>query len=108
MAVDKDYIAAIAPTFAVVPDAQSAALISIASVQVAPAVWGDLTDYAIALLVLHTWTIGKNGGGGAVTSEQMGDLRISYAVPGKELDQTGYGAEYRRLGRTRLTGPLVT
>lgn len=110
MAVTKEYIAGIAPQFAAAPDAQATALITVASSQVAPAVWGDLADYAIALLVLHTWTLGRNNGAGPVTSEQIGDLRVSYANPnsGDKMELTSWGSEYRRISRLVVAGPMVT
>lgn len=114
MAVDKDYISALSPGFSTIDDTRLAALLSIASSIVKPAVWGDQYDYAVALYVLHLFTLGKMNGRGSVTQETIGDITRQYASPGANakdaggLALTSWGQQYRALGMGRVKGPLVT
>lgn len=113
MAVDQAYISNIAPKFANVPAPRATALIAIAESQVSSEKWGSQTDYAVALLTLHAWTIGNNNGKGPVTQEKIGDIERSFGKNqgGKDpsgYDLTSWGQEFKRLSRTIPTTPIVT
>ena len=113
MAIDQAYVSNIDPGFAAVPGARATALIGIAAAQVSLTVWGTLSDYAAALLTLHTWTLSKGGGSGTITEKSLGDMKLSFSVnrtsdTSSALEMTSWGREYKRLGMTRIAGPLVT
>lgn len=112
MAVDKDYIVDIASEFSSVDSDRIDRLVTIAALQVPASKWGDVTDYATALLVCHMLKLDAQKGKGAITQEQLGDISRSYAAPksGKDdaLDLTSYGSQFKQLRSTRVAGPLVT
>lgn len=93
------------------------AYITIASTRVPQAVWGNVTDYATALLTAHMLsTSGPQGGGpagGALTAEQVGDLSRGFATvfePGSgdaALMTTRYGIDFIAL-RNETIIPLFT
>ncbi len=105
-------LADIATEFASVDTSRRDRLITLAALQVPSAGWGDVTEHAQALLVAHWLKLDAQRGKGAVTEETIGDVSRSFAKPGgkdaDEFDATSYGAEFKRLRRTRLAGPLVT
>jgi len=73
-------------------------------------VWGDKIEMGHIYLVAHTLKMAeRNGTGGTITSEKVGDLARSYSA-GKdddEYDQTSYGKEYKRLLTMLLTSPFI-
>lgn len=75
--------------------------------------------YAIALLVMHVWTLenrgsgkaGSGGGGGAVISEAENGVEVRYASPKSGdsvsdgwLQSTGFGLEYINYRAGSITG----
>ena len=122
--ITSQYFVTLFDEFKNVPIAKIEMFISIASIRVAPTVWGSVAPYATALLTAHMIaTAGGSGGGaggagGALTSEAVGDLSRGFAKIGvagsgdEELQTTQYGAQYVALRRETfitagVTGPTT-
>lgn len=111
--VDKSFVIDVAPELSTQPDSRFERFIPIASSQVPSAVWGDQTDFAIALLTAHYMSAFSTGGRGQVVSEKVGDLARSYAnntSSDDSLMSTSYGQQFVELRKTlvitpRLAGP---
>lgn len=100
----------IAPETASVDAAQRSRVIALAQKHISNAVFGDLTELAVAYLAAHMLTMSKRGGaGGAVTSESEGALSRSYAVPTStaSLNATSYGQDYLSIRRAVVL-PVIT
>lgn len=75
--------------------------------------FGDKTTTAVTLLAAHFLSMANRGGaGGSVTSESVGDLSRSYAVPsGKvsesELATTAYGQMFMTILKSLSISPRV-
>lgn len=107
------------PEFSKVAAATLEAWIPIASNRVPASVWGGNTLYATALLLAHMLTAsGKSGfgsGGGAVTSESVGDLSRGFSSVSSnagsgdaELGTTRYGLDFIALRRETVVTFAVT
>lgn len=64
---------------------------------------------ANAMLAAHLLTVRarSSSASGAVQSESVGDLSVTYATPataGQDLDATSYGVEYQRFRRNVFEG----
>lgn len=117
--ITRTYFLTLFDEFSSVPSAKVDAFIGVASVRVAAAVWGDVAEYATALLTAHmlssTGGVGGNGGsaGGPVTAESVGDLSRSYGSVGEqgsgdqELLTTRYGQEYVALRRQTIVPATI-
>ncbi len=92
-------------------------LIAQATLQIGPHCNDDLTNLAIALLVMHWLTIAANGsqgsgGTGAPQELEEGDLRISFASISNMsnidpfLAMSSYGIELFYLGKKCLLTPM--
>lgn len=117
----RDDVRAIAPEFTAVADAVVDAWIARAEPQINPDSFGDNTVYAGALLTAHMLTRFPPQGTviapapvGAVTSESVGGISISYAAPpvGKaildaSLGSTRYGIEFSRMLGLACASPTV-
>lgn len=118
--ITSQYFVTIFDEFKAVPVAKIETFITIASLRVAPSVWGANTPYATALLTAHMIACGggsgggAGGAGGALTSESVGDLSRGFAKIGvagsgdEELQTTQYGAQYVALRRETFTTAIVT
>lgn len=72
--------------------------------------WGRKYTQAIILMTCHLLTMaGRNGSGGSVTAEKVGDLSVSYGQgnPDDGLSVTSYGQLFQQLKRTIKKTPLV-
>lgn len=106
------------PEFTKVTDAALEVWLPIAASRVPYTIWTTNTLYATALLLAHMLTAsGKSGlgsGGGAVTSESVGDLSRGFAtvgIPGggdQELETTRYGQDFVALRRETVVIGSVT
>ncbi len=113
-----EYFQSLFPEFCKVNQGTVEAYIEIATIRVPKAIWGPVYKYATALLLAHMLTAsGKAGlgsGGGAVTSEAVGDLSRGFAtvgVPGsgdQELLTTRYGQDFVALRRETIVSAGVT
>lgn len=110
--VDKQFVIDIAPELATQADSRFDRFIPIATSQTPQDVWGDQTDFAIALLTAHYMSATANGGRGQVVSEKVGDLQRNYEGMGGDnlLLSTAYGQQYVELRNSlvitpRLAGP---
>jgi hypothetical protein len=107
----------LAPEFVGLTDPQIQAWIDRAYPQINPDAFGDSTVYAGALLTAHLLTIFPPAGvtvapgaPGPISSETVGQISVSYAVPPVKtraaltgtLGQSRYGIEFSRL--LELTG----
>lgn len=113
--ITSQYFITLFDEFNAIPIAKIEIFIGIASLRVAPCVWGKNAPYATALLTAHMIaTAGGSGGGaggagGALTSEAVGDLSRGFAKIGvagsgdEELQTTQYGAQYVALRRETFT-----
>ncbi len=114
MTVDKNYIVDIASEFSTTDSDRIDRLVALATLQVPASAWGDVQELAIAYLVAHWLKVDSLKGKGAVTSEELGDVKRTFAATsraGKDADgysQTSYGSQFLILRKTRLAGPLVT
>lgn len=111
MAVDKNFLAKIAPEYEEIEDDDRLnTLIELAEQNVNSKIWKDKEDHGVAFLVAHMLKMGeRKGATGDVTSERVGDLQKSYSSIRDEhyLAQTSYGTEFLRLRKTLLTSPLI-
>jgi hypothetical protein len=106
------------PEFTKVTDTALEVWLPIASSRVPFSIWSTNTQYATALLLAHMLTAsGKSGlgsGGGAVTSESVGDLSRGFATVGQpgsgdqELLTTRYGQDFVALRRETVVAASVT
>lgn len=74
--------------------------------------WGKKAKLATILMVAHLLTMSnREGKGGAVTSETVGDYSQSYgsgtSAGNEELGSTSYGTQYLMLRKTLLASPLI-
>ena len=112
------------PEFSAVSDTRIENFIEIASLSLSEKVWGSSYGTGLSYLTAHLLKRAGAGGGvqggssnpGVVTSEKVGELQRSYALPNFSggsaedslLATTSYGAEYLRLRRQILVTPMVT
>lgn len=112
-AVDKQMLTDLSSEFASVDDERIDRISAIAELRVRKAVWGELYDYALTLYVAHMLSFGTSAGKGAVTSEQIGDIKVTYDAKSStgiagSLESTVWGTEYKKLAAGRVGGPLLT
>lgn len=112
------------PEFSSVSDQRIENFIEIAKLSVNEAVWKSSYGTGLSYLTAHLLKRAGAGGGvqggssnaGMVTSEKVGELQRSYALPNFSggsaedslLATTSYGIEYLRLRRQILVTPMVT
>lgn len=103
----------IAPEFVERSSANIQVFLDVAAVKMDPDVWGDKYAYGMAYLACHLMSMSvREGIGGAVIREQVGEISQSYSSPisdGKR-DQflaSSYGAEFLSLRNSVVITPLV-
>lgn len=73
--------------------------------------WGRKYKMAKVLMTCHLMKMDeRNGTGGAITSERVGDLQVAYAAPDAkngELGSTSYGQTFLSLRKTLTITPMV-
>ena len=107
----RDVLFDIATEFAAVDVERLDRFIGYAAEEVNREFFGTKADRATALKAAHMLSMSARGSNaGAVTSERLGDMAVSYAQPvstsGNELLTTSYGAEFIRLMKTCHPGPF--
>ena len=116
MSLNVPIFEAIAPEFAgLTSTTQRDTLAGLAQNQVSSDIWGKHYDHAVALLTAHMMKIAsKNGSSGAVQTEKVGDVSVSYntaalafVTKGDELQATSYGQEFKRLRKQILRTPVI-
>ena len=111
MAVDQDFVFDIAPELKSEPGTRVDRFIELATLNVNATVWGEKTDFAIALLTAHYLTRFNDKGRGPVTSEKVGDLARSYGNLAQgsedELLTTAYGEQFVEMRRSLVITPRV-
>lgn len=73
-------------------------------------VWGEYATVGQIYLAAHMATLGSGSGSGPVTSETLGQMSRSYAVPmwlNTSLALTRFGAEYKRLLKIAVAVPAM-
>lgn len=124
MEATAENIKALFPEFSSVSDQRIENFIEIAKLSVAEKVWGSSFGTGVSYLTAHLLKRAGVGGGvqggssnpGVVSSEKVGELQRSYALPNFSggsaedalLATTSYGMEYLRLRRQILVTPMVT
>ena len=77
-------------------------ILDIVSRQVNATAWGDRANDGMIMLAAHLGTVAKRQGvGGPVTSEKLGEMARSYGFMGgrSALSTTAYGMEFERMVR---------
>ena len=109
MAVTKDDIKTRFPEFASYSDAKLDAAIADAELQVNRNIFGAKADLAVIYMAAHSLAVSNvQQSGGAIQSQKVGDLSITYAGAGagQGILSTGYGNLYFNL-RKQVVGPIV-
>jgi hypothetical protein len=105
-----DIIQDVAPEFSKVTPAKLSRFVGYAQLTIDRSVFGDKADLATAYLTAHILKMStRKGVGGVVTMEKVGDLQRQYSMSprDRELDQTGYGKEFKRIRRTVVITPFL-
>ena len=124
MEATAENIKALFPEFGSVTDQRIENFVEIARLSVSEKAWGSSYGTGLSYLTAHLLKRAGVGGGvqggtsqaGVVTSEKVGELQRSYALPNFSggsaedslLATTSYGMEYLRLRRQLLVTPMVT
>jgi len=96
-------VTAIAPELSDVSAQGQAAILAHVALQVGETEWGDYAAMGQAYLAAHLGALALSsaGAGGAVQSESVGTVSVTYAVNaavlGAGLDSTTWGREYSRV-----------
>jgi len=109
MAVGFSDLQKIAPEFSQEDSSRVNFFLKIARRGISETVWGDQYDDGVLFLTAHYLTVAnRNGVGGSVTKEKVGDLEVSYSSQGdSEFDTTSWGRLYLSIKKTLVTGPRV-
>jgi hypothetical protein len=97
----------IAPEFSGLDQDLLARIESLSASQLKESVFGDLYNYAVALLMAHTLTLrDRQGASGMVTSAREGQLQRSYGgfQNPTQWQSTSYGAELQSLIKRLVVG----
>lgn len=108
MAITWSDVTAIAPELSTVPVATQTAILAIVQRQVDDDAWGEFADDGRRYLAAHLASI--RGNEGLVTSESLGAMSRSYALPPGILGSLAlstYGAEYKRLTDLACAVPAI-
>lgn len=112
MSVSASDVKALGSDLAAINDAIINIYLDIAVCLVSQSFWGDCYNNALKLLTGHLCVLSTRGGsGGAVTSERVAELSISYSKvesgnKDAELNTTSYGQMFASLRRAQFTAPL--
>jgi hypothetical protein len=110
VAVTWDDIVIVAPALATVSVPGQNFYLTESLRQIDPDVWGEFATVGQIYLAAHMATLGQGAGAGPITSETLGAMSRSYAVPlwlRSSLALTRYGAEYDRLLRIAVAVPAL-
>lgn len=73
--------------------------------------WGRKFKMGVILMTCHLLEVdSRNGAGGAIASESVGELSVSYNNGTKsdsELDDTSFGRQFKNLRKTLKITPIV-
>lgn len=109
----------IAPQFDTIDSAERSIWISEAAAELSVSWWGAAYARACILLTAHNLTLraraegGSGQSGGAVNSEKVGQVGVTYGATGAatatepEWHMTTYGMQLRQLSRRRASGFLL-
>lgn len=102
----------VAPEFASESSERVGIFIEYARLFVSESKYGDRAKFAIILYTAHLLTLSnREGSGGAITAEKVGDLQRSYSTTPKaedyDLSQTSYGGMVLQLRKTLLVTPFM-
>ncbi len=102
----------IAPALSAVTTAAQTFYLTESLRQIDPDVWGEYATVGQIYLAAHMATISNGGGAaaGPITSETLGAMSRSYAIPSwltSSLALTKYGAEYKRLLKIAVAVPAL-
>ena len=103
-------VKAFAAEFATVSDAKVDLYISYAGLFLAENKWKNRYTFGVILMACHLLSLsGRTGAAGALSSERVGDLSVSYSSSAgdDELRTTSYGEQYISLRKTITTTPIV-
>lgn len=111
MSVDAANFKKAFPEFADVPNVRLTIFSGMAERNVNRSVWEEKADDAEMLLTAHFLTLAdRQGAGGAVTQERVGDLSVSYGTSKgnqDELNSTSYGQMFLMMMKTLAITPRV-
>lgn len=108
MAVAWSDVVLIAPNLSTISTAAQTFYLAESLRQIDADVWGEFATVGQIYLAAHMATLGQGSGSGPVTSETLGAMSRSYAVPmwlQSSLALTRFGAEYERLLRLAVAVP---
>lgn len=108
--VEAEDVKAYAPDMSIHSDERIELFIEFANSWVNEGQWGAKFKLAIILMTCHLLTMAaRNGAGGAVASEKVGDLSVTYTQgnPDDTLGTTSHGQTFQQLKRTIKKTPLV-
>jgi hypothetical protein len=105
-------VVAIAPELSTIAVDSQTAILADVDLEVRAANWPSTAhaDRAKKYLAAHVASLSRRGGsGGAIQSQTVGSVSVTYAVPvsATVLGSTAYGQEYQRLKRLYFGGPRV-
>jgi hypothetical protein len=101
------------PEFKERADSVIQTFLDIAALKMDPDVWGDKYNFGMAYLAAHLMAMSRREGiGGSVVREQVGEISQSFSSPISDgrHDQylaTSYGAEFLSLRNSVVITPLV-
>lgn len=108
-----DILLDIAPEYAIEDSSKLGRFIGYAAEDVNREFFGTRADRATAYLAAHMLarSAASSSAAGAVTSEKVGDVSVSYAVNSAagaaDLATTSYGSEFVRLRKACYKGPFA-
>lgn len=104
-------VKAYAEKFSDLSDVKVGLFIESASLWVNETKFGRKHKMAVIFMTCHLLEIdSRNGAGGAIASESVGELSVSYNLGGSgdsELDDTSFGRQFKSLRKTIGAGPIV-
>lgn len=105
MAITWADVVAAAPELASASAGTQTFILTAVAEEVDPEVWGTRADRGKVYLAAHLGTLAKMEGAGAASSQRVGPLGETRAIPkggisSLSLGLTSYGAEYERLCHT--------
>ena len=111
MSITLSFLGYVAPEYVSLDAARFAILLPIAEEFIDDTLWGDKADYGVAMILAHMVKVSeRNGKGGAVSSEKIGNYAVTYAdnlQHDSELGSTSYGQEYLRVRKSLPITPFV-
>jgi hypothetical protein len=104
-------VKAYAEKFSGLTDVKVGLFIESASLWVNETKWGRKHKMGMILMACHLLEVDqRSGAGGAIASESVGELSVSYNLGSKadsELDDTSFGRQFKSLRKTLGITPIV-